>query len=114
MMADSPEAMVPDRVITDPRYSFGLLFLIALAVLWFSCNNAAKEIVKEEAVYGRERAVNLGIFPYLASKFVVLSVVTAFQVLVFLVCIYGFMALADLVFGMPQPLPFVVVNGRPQ
>ena len=54
------------------------------------CNNAAKEIVKEEAIYGRAgRAVNLGIFPYLASKFVVLTVITAFQVLVFLVCIHG-------------------------
>ena len=50
-----------------------LLFILAMVVLWFGCNNAAKEIVKEEAIYGRERAVNLGILPYLASKFLVLS-----------------------------------------
>ena len=36
------------------------LFLVSIIVLWSGCNNAAKEIVKEEAIYGRERAVNLG------------------------------------------------------
>jgi hypothetical protein len=58
-------------------------------VLWFGCNNAAKEIVKEEAIYGRERAVNLGILPYLASKFLVQSVITAFHALLLMGILYG-------------------------
>src|SRR5262249_2862908 len=64
------ELLRMDRV--NPRYTYMLLFILVMIVLWFGCNNAAKEIVKEEAIYGRERAVNLGILPYLASKFLVL------------------------------------------
>src|SRR5262249_35138810 len=96
------------------RYTFMLLFLLAITILWFGCNNAAKEIVKEEAIYGRERAVNLGIFPYLASKFVVLSLMTAFQVLLLLVCVYGVMEVAHHVCGLDRPLPFALVDGRAQ
>src|SRR5262249_5330878 len=69
--------VVPDHEGINPRYTYVLLFILVMIVLWCGCNNAAKEIVKEEAIYGRERAVNLGILPYLASKFLVLSIITA-------------------------------------
>jgi ABC-type multidrug transport system ATPase subunit len=58
------------------------LFVMALAALWFGCNNAAREICKELPLYRRERMVNLGIVPYLFSKFVVLSVLLAMQCVV--------------------------------
>ncbi|HSE39603.1 MAG TPA: ATP-binding cassette domain-containing protein [Acidobacteriota bacterium] len=58
------------------------LFMMALAALWFGCNNAAREICKELPLYRRERMVNLGIVPYLFSKFVVLSVLLAMQCVV--------------------------------
>ena len=69
---------------SNPRNSYMLLFMLVVVVMWFGCNNAAKEIVKEEAIYSRERAVNLGIAPYLASKFLVLSVVTMLHALILL------------------------------
>ena len=61
--------VVPDSDMVNPSYTYTLLFILVMIVMWFGCNNAAKEIVKEEAIYGRERAVNLGILPYLGSKF---------------------------------------------
>jgi ABC-type multidrug transport system ATPase subunit len=81
--------VLPDRDGLNPRYTYMLLFIAVLVVLWFGCNNAAKEIVKEEAIYARERAVNLRIFPYLASKFLVLSVITAFHALLLMAVLYG-------------------------
>jgi ABC-type multidrug transport system ATPase subunit len=81
--------VVPDGETVNPRYTYILLFILVMIVLWFGCNNAAKEIVKEEAIYGRERAVNLRIVPYLASKFLVLTVVTAFHALVLMFLLYG-------------------------
>src|SRR5262249_57629217 len=65
---DSSEPVMPTHMIINPAYTFMLLNILVIAVLWFGCNNAAKEIVKEEAIYGRERAVNLHIGPYLGSK----------------------------------------------
>jgi ABC-type multidrug transport system ATPase subunit len=90
----------------NPRYTYMLLFVLVMIVLWFGCNNAAKEIVKEEAVYGRERAVNLGIVPYLASKFVVQSAITALHALLLMVILYGTLELlARFVPGHSAPSP---------
>jgi hypothetical protein len=80
-----------------------LLFILAVTILWLGCNNAAKEIVKEEAIYGRERAVNLGIAPYLASKFLVLSVLSAVQTFLVMLVIYGVLQLFHVVRGDQVP-----------
>src|SRR5579875_3614070 len=65
------------------------LFIMAFAGVMFGCIQSAREIVKEEPIYRRERTVNLGIAPYLFSKIVVLGVLCALQsaVLVILVSI---------------------------
>src|SRR5262249_51214195 len=67
---------VPYQDWKDPRYPYTLLFMLSVVMLWFGCNNACREIVKEEAIYTRERGVNLRVGPYLASKFLVLTVIT--------------------------------------
>jgi ABC-type multidrug transport system ATPase subunit len=56
-----------------------VLFIMAFATVLFGCINGAREIVKESAIYKRERAVNLGIMPYMLSKIVVLGVLCLFQ-----------------------------------
>jgi ABC-type multidrug transport system ATPase subunit len=89
--------------VVDPRYNYMLLYILVITVMWFGCNNAAKEIVKEEAIYGRERAVNLGILPYLGSKFLLLSVVSALQVLLLLGVVYGGLWLSHVAFGQAMP-----------
>jgi ABC-type multidrug transport system ATPase subunit len=103
LTAEGP--VMPDRVLINPRYTYMLLYIVVLAVMWFGCNNAAKEIVKEEAVYGRERAVNLGILPYLASKFLVLGILSAVQVLLLMLVIYGALELFHAALGHEVPPP---------
>ena len=49
-----------------------LLLMMALSSILLGVFASAYEIVRERPVYARERMVNLGIFPYLASKVVVL------------------------------------------
>jgi hypothetical protein len=99
------DKMLSWRGRTDPRYTYMLLNILAITVMWFGCNNAAKEIVKEEAIYGRERAVNLGIAPYLGSKFLLLSVMSALQALLLLGIVYGGLNLFALAFHSDVPFP---------
>jgi len=99
------DKMLAMQGVVDPRYNYMLLYLLAITVMWFGCNNAAKEIVKEEAIYGRERAVNLGIVPYLGSKFLLLSVVSALQALLLLGIVYGGLYLLHVCFDQPMPWP---------
>ncbi|HEV8061514.1 MAG TPA: ATP-binding cassette domain-containing protein [Gemmataceae bacterium] len=106
--------VVPDRNMINPRFTYMLLFLIAVIVMWFGCNNAAKEIVKEEAIYGRERAVNLGILPYLGSKFLLLSLVSALQTFLLVGIVYGSMWILLKALGQPMPNPMYMLAYLPQ
>ena len=64
-----------------------VLFVMAFAAVFFGSLNGAREIVKEAAIYRRERTVNLGIVPYMLSKIVVLGVLCLLQsaIIVFMV-----------------------------
>ncbi len=66
----------PDQV-SDIRKT--LSFLMVVSAIWFGCINSAREIVKELAIYLRERAVGLNMGSYLASKILVLSCFCAVQ-----------------------------------
>ncbi|HEX4205219.1 MAG TPA: FHA domain-containing protein [Ktedonobacteraceae bacterium] len=64
------------------------LFFMAFAAVLFGCVNGAREIVKEAPIYKRERSVNLGIIPYMFSKFVVLGLLCMLQSLILVVCVF--------------------------
>lgn len=50
-----------------------VLFVFTCAALWVGLSSSLQEIVKETAIYLRERLVNLGLFAYLGSKLIVLG-----------------------------------------
>lgn len=60
------------------------LFLLITSAIWFGCSNAAREIVSEQAIYKRERMVNLSIAAYVGSKFLILSGLALVQCLTLL------------------------------
>jgi len=66
--------------------------------------------VKEEAVYGRERAVNLGILPYLASKFLVLGIFSAVQVGLLLLVVMGTLDALHMTMGQDAPSRLYMLN----
>ena len=56
-----------------------IVFFAYLSTLYFGCSNASQEIVKEIAIYRRERLVGVGAHSYLASKFIFLTALTFAQ-----------------------------------
>ena len=56
-------------------------FMVALVAVWFGTSVSAREVIRERAVYNRERMVNLGLLPYVGSKLFVLSVIVGLQCL---------------------------------
>ncbi|MBN1944970.1 MAG: FHA domain-containing protein [Bradymonadales bacterium] len=64
------------------------LFLLVMSAVWFGCSNSAREIVKEQAIYRRERMVNLIIGSYVLSKFTVLGALCALQCAILLGMVY--------------------------
>ena len=68
----------------------GAIFLVAFFAVVFGCINGTREIVKERAIYERERAVNLGILPYLFSKVTVLGLLAVLQSVAILIIANAF------------------------
>ncbi len=77
-------------VIGDSINAQRALFLAAFIAVLFGVINAIREIVKEGAIYRRERTVNLGIVPYLLSKILMLGVLALFQSGVLILIINAF------------------------
>jgi ABC-type multidrug transport system ATPase subunit/pSer/pThr/pTyr-binding forkhead associated (FHA) protein len=76
-----------DFIVPGPGYAETVLFIMAFSAIFFGCINAAREIVKEDPIYRRERVVNLGILPYLFSKIVVLGLLCLLQSAILVLCV---------------------------
>jgi len=56
-----------------------VLFVFTCAAIWVGLATSLQEIVKESAIYLRERLVNLGLFAYVGSKMLILSGLAVLQ-----------------------------------
>ena len=90
---------IPEGTAYNPILPWAITAVLAIAVFWFGCNNAAGEIVKEETIYARERAGGLKLLPYISSKFMILSLVSIAQALLLMGTVYAILAAA----GVPFP-----------
>ncbi len=70
-----------------PGLALQVLFVFTCAQLWVGLSSSSQEIVKEAAVYLRERLVNLRILSYIGSKVTVLGVLAIFQTILILLTI---------------------------
>jgi ABC transport system ATP-binding/permease protein len=68
--------VVGDKLPRDFPY-----FVMALVAIWFGTSVASREIIRERAVYTRERMVNLRLLPYVGSKLFVLAIIVSLQCL---------------------------------
>jgi hypothetical protein len=84
-----------DPFVSEPSLKIAslarqVLFVFTSAALWVGLSSSLQEVVKETAIYLRERLVNLGLVSYLGSKFIVLSGLAILQTflmsIVILVC----------------------------
>lgn len=74
--AGSNDLLSGMQVTTDHS---GAAFFCVVAAVWFGTSNAAREIVAERAIYMRERMVNLKLFNYVFSKFLLLTFICIIQ-----------------------------------
>ena len=90
-------------------------FVLALVALWFGTSLAAREIIRERAVYNRERMVNLRLLPYVGSKVFVLTLIVSLQCLILfatlkLLDVTSLMSLPGRFGGIPQ-LIIMILTG---
>jgi len=64
------------------------MFFLVVSCVWFGTSNSAREIVTERAIYLRERMVNLNLFNYVMSKYIILSFVCFLQCFMLLAIVF--------------------------
>lgn len=86
-----------------------VLFVITCAAIWAGFASSLQEIVKESAIYLRERLVNLGLLAYLGSKAFTLGGFAVLQsLLIAIVILIGFAAPPPDVDFVPWPFLSVI------
>ena len=65
------------------RATDSMYFVMTLSCFWIGCMNACREIVKERALFLREKLVNLNVGAYIASKLKILSMLGLVQVAIY-------------------------------
>jgi len=89
VQTENPFVGAPDYVLAS--LARRVIFVIVCAALWAGFASSLQEIVKESAIYLRERLVNLGLLAYLSSKFVTLGGLAILQsLLITAVILLGF------------------------
>ena len=83
------EGVYEDRGSGTKTGNQRLIFFMALVAIFMGVFSGAKEIVKERAIYRRERQFNLLLVPYMMSKITVLTVLIVIQNALFLILIYA-------------------------
>lgn len=68
---EQPLSVVDEPSITQGSLALRLLFIFSCVAIWIGLSNSIREIVKEAAIYFRERLLNLRLLPYLASKLLI-------------------------------------------
>lgn len=92
---EQPLSIVDQPSVTQASLALRLLFIFSCIAIWIGLSNAIRELVKEAAIYFRERLLNLGILPYLTSKLIIRGGLALIQTLLISVVVL-------LVFAAPQ------------
>lgn len=88
---ETPLAKLDKPEITQAPLALKVLFIFACIGIWVGLSSSVREIVKEFAIYARERLINLGLLPYLGSKVLIRGGLTFLQtLLIVLTVVIGF------------------------
>ena len=75
----SPLARLEPLEPSQAPLALRLTFVFTCIAIWIGLSSAVREIVKEAAIYQRERLINLGLLPFLGSKVLIWLGIAALQ-----------------------------------
>jgi ABC transport system ATP-binding/permease protein len=85
--SQQPFVLGKDPDPTLAGFALKILFVLTCSGLWVGLSGSLQEVVKEQAIYQRERLVNLGIPAYVGSKLAILAGVAGVQTLLMMIVV---------------------------
>ncbi|MEL6779773.1 MAG: ATP-binding cassette domain-containing protein [Cyanobacteria bacterium J06597_16] len=79
LSSETPLAPLAELTAGQAPLALRLVFVFSCIAIWVGLSSAVREIVKEAAIYSRERLINLGLFAYLGSKMLIWLGIAALQ-----------------------------------
>ena len=106
---ENPLLKVTPPTLIQASLALRLLFIFSCIAIWIGLSNSIREIVQESAIYFRERLLNLGLFPYILSKFFVRGAIAFVQtLLITAVVMVNFDAPQSIL--IPWPIGFAITT----
>jgi len=93
----------PERWMVNPLPTFIFLSAVMMSLAFMGFMLGITAIVRESAIFNRERQMGVSTFAYLASKVPFLAIACAFQVVVFDLMGFGFFKAREALTGMDMP-----------
>jgi ABC-type multidrug transport system ATPase subunit/ABC-type multidrug transport system permease subunit len=93
---EQPLIILDDPGLTQASLALRLLFIFSCVAIWIGLSTSIREIVKEGAIYFRERLLNLGLLPYFGSKMLIRGALALAQTILITLVVL-------LVFKSPEP-----------
>ncbi len=87
VQGQNPLIQVTPASALQAALALKILFIFSCVGIWVGISCSAQEIVKEAAIYARERLVNLGLLPYFGSKLLVRSSIAILQTILLVTAI---------------------------
>ena len=88
----SPLARLDPLEPSQAPLALRLTFVFTCIAIWIGLSSAVREIVKEAAIYQRERLINLGLLPFIGSKVLIWAGIAALQSVLMAIAIAIFFA----------------------
>ncbi|ARV61531.1 maltooligosyl trehalose synthase [Nostocales cyanobacterium HT-58-2] len=91
LQGETPLQRLDQAELSQNSLALKVLFIFSCIGIWIGLSSSVREIVKESAIYARERLINLGLLPYLGSKVLIRFGLALLQtLLIVLAVVVGF------------------------
>jgi len=102
VQGEVPLAKLTPPQVTQAPLALRVLFVFSCVALWVGLSSSVQEVVKESAIYARERLINLSLLSYLGAKFLIRAALAGLQtVLIVVAILIGFSAPASDLISWP-------------
>jgi ABC-type multidrug transport system ATPase subunit len=111
VLAVQPAILALVMWVVFPAPTKTALFMLSLGALWFGMSAAVRELIVDRVIFRREYRVGVGIFPYLASKVVVMGGLVALQSLVLAWAVFHLLGMEEYGFVLSVLIEVCVTTG---
>jgi hypothetical protein len=110
VLAVQPAILALVMWLVFPAPTKSALFMLSLGALWFGMSASVRELIVDRVIFRREHRVGVGVFPYLASKVLVMGGLVAIQAIALSAAVFRLLDMGEYGFNQAVLMEVCVVT----